>query len=315
MVYKCIKCQKEFDCRSKLLRHENNKNPCIKEKNKHNCNICNTNFRWKSEYLKHKKTKKHIININNNININNSIDNSIENNINNIFNIQFPLYTFKNSNLDLINENSIYNMLHDYIIGTNCTIKQLQNGETKTIIEKINRHYNIESIMKNANLNKEKHINIIAFIECLILIIKELNFNVKDIEKFQNNNIKILLFLNKYTRNTNIFQYLIFDVNENNQLYWKEITYCQFIDELLNLSELLNNKFKLERLNVIIIYLNKYFRYDKELIEDYKESIESLLSHIYNIIEVTPNKDITKNIVKKEIKPYNNIDYEIKYLD
>ena len=70
------------------------------------------------------------------------------------------------------------------------------------------------SIMSRANLDRENGMCTTAFIKCLISIIEELNFNLKDIQKFQNNNIKILYFLNKYVRNSNIMQYLIFDVNE-----------------------------------------------------------------------------------------------------
>ena len=69
-MYKCLKCNKEFKFESDYNRHKNRKTNCIKNKN-FNCNFCNSNFTYESEYLRHKKTKKHIININiKNVNIN-----------------------------------------------------------------------------------------------------------------------------------------------------------------------------------------------------------------------------------------------------
>ena len=169
--------------------------------------------------------------------------------------------------------------------------------------------------MSRANLDRENGMCTTAFIKCLISIIEELNFNLKDIQKFQNNNIKILYFLNKYVRNSNIMQYLIFDVNEGGQLVWKEITYYTFIQDLLSLMDLIKVRFNLERLNFIMDYLDTHFRYNNELIEECKSEIEALLIPIYKQIEQIPDPDYMAKIVKKEILPYNGKEYKVEYIN
>jgi hypothetical protein len=58
-MYKCIKC---FEYESKLNEHKNRKIPCDKI-NDFNCKYCNKEFKYESDYLRHKKSKKHINNI------------------------------------------------------------------------------------------------------------------------------------------------------------------------------------------------------------------------------------------------------------
>jgi hypothetical protein len=62
-MYKCIKCNKEFNYESKLNEHKNRKTECNKNIT-FNCDICKSYFKYKSDYLRHKKTKKHKSNIN-----------------------------------------------------------------------------------------------------------------------------------------------------------------------------------------------------------------------------------------------------------
>ncbi len=289
MNYICQFCNKKFANLSNLKRHKNKKIPCTIQKEKLKCNLCNLEFRCNKEQERHEQTKKHIYNININGNNNNTINgnyNNINQYFNNNININFPLNTFKNSNLDLI-----------------------QDYHLKEYLNKISIH-----IMNRANLENEKTLCTIEFIKCIISIIKELNFNFEDIQKFQNNNIKLLFFLNKYVRNTNFMQYLIFDINSNDQLIWKEITYFTFIKELFSLMDLIRNKFDLEKLNFIMNYLDTHFRNNQKLIEEYKEPIESLLKPIYKKIDQIPNPTHMADLVKKEILPYNGNEYDIEYL-
>lgn len=285
----CKKCNKEFANSFSLKRHKNRKNPCFKNDTKLKCDLCNSKFRCNKEKERHEETNKHIKNIsikgNNNTTIVDSY-NTINQYFNNNITINFPLNTFKNSNLDLI-----------------------QDYHLKEYLNKISIH-----IINRANLENEKTLCTIEFIKCIISIIKELNFNFEDIQKFQNNNIKLLFFLNKYVRNTNFMQYLIFDINSNDQLIWKEITYSTFIKELFSLMDLIRNKFDLEKLNFIMNYLDTHFRNNQELIEEYKEPIESLLKPIYKKIDQIPDPTHMADLVKKEILPYNGNEYDIEYL-
>ncbi len=78
--------------------------------------------------------------------------------------------------------------------------------------------------------------------------------------------------------------------------------------------DLIRNKFDLEKLNFIMNYLDTHFRNNQELIEEYKEPIESLLKPIYKKIDQIPNPTHMADLVKKEILPYNGNEYDIEYL-
>ena len=62
-MYKCFKCNKEFNYESDFIRHKNRKTDCNKN-NSYDCNICNKNFKYESKLHEHEKTKKHKSNIN-----------------------------------------------------------------------------------------------------------------------------------------------------------------------------------------------------------------------------------------------------------
>ncbi len=57
-MYKCNKCSKKFKYNSEFIRHQNKKNPCIKENLR--CNICNIKFSRRGHMDEHNKTKKHL---------------------------------------------------------------------------------------------------------------------------------------------------------------------------------------------------------------------------------------------------------------
>ena len=63
-MFKCLKCNKEFNAPSKLERHKNNKIPCNKPKEDLKCELCNVNFARPAHKLIHETSEKHIKNYN-----------------------------------------------------------------------------------------------------------------------------------------------------------------------------------------------------------------------------------------------------------
>ncbi len=64
MLFKCLRCNKEFKYKSKLAEHKNKKIPCNESKKEYKCNICNVKFISPAQQQIHENTKKHITNIN-----------------------------------------------------------------------------------------------------------------------------------------------------------------------------------------------------------------------------------------------------------
>ena len=62
-MYKCLKCNKEFKYESEFSRHKNRKKSCELPKKKYNCNICNIKFKCSFDKNKHEQTKKHILKV------------------------------------------------------------------------------------------------------------------------------------------------------------------------------------------------------------------------------------------------------------
>ena len=73
-------------------------------------------------------------------------------------------------------------------------------------------------------------------------------------------NIKFLLIVNTVNQNQNGLQYLILELDAENQYYWKPITYYEFIQELFILIDSIRNRFDISKLNFIMDYLNVHFR-------------------------------------------------------
>ena len=63
-MQKCLKCNKEFKYNSEFERHKNKKIPCNEPKKEYKCNICNVKFISPAQQQIHENTKKHITNIN-----------------------------------------------------------------------------------------------------------------------------------------------------------------------------------------------------------------------------------------------------------
>ena len=68
-MYKCNKCKKEFKYESEFNRHKNKKLLCNKIENLE-CEICNLKFNCTAEKIRHNETKKHINKLKNKLNSN-----------------------------------------------------------------------------------------------------------------------------------------------------------------------------------------------------------------------------------------------------
>jgi septal ring factor EnvC (AmiA/AmiB activator) len=177
-MFKCNKCNKEFKFQSDLIKHQNRKTPCNKEKIDLKCNLCNVNFKWPAEKVRHEKTKKHLDNIH--IENNHFQDNIISNET------KFNELTDKfnkilNENKNLINEN-----------------KNLTNKIDKLLLE-----HNL--LKSNINNNLEHHEQIYIIHERTFV---ELNANIYKIGKTKN----IKNRLNGYSKGSK----LLFSITCNN---------------------------------------------------------------------------------------------------
>ena len=92
-MYKCNLCNKEFKYESEYNRHKNRKKSCINTNNL-NCQYCNINFTCPYNQKKHEKTIKHINNYNKNIQNNVNGDNIAGVEINNIINLTLKVKPF-----------------------------------------------------------------------------------------------------------------------------------------------------------------------------------------------------------------------------
>ncbi len=282
MTFKCNLCNKEFIYKSKLNEHLKNKKSCIKNKEKLICKLCNIEFRCRSEKERHINTKQHKKNENKYIITNNTNYGNINNIINNIaFSININgMNTFSDTDITVIEFDNLTNIITD---------RSLQRQ-----INFLKKEF--DSIDHNTESTQYNH----TFIVYLIKIFKELNFNLNNP---QNNNCKVLVFYNTTNKVFNI-KHLVLNKNLQNIFYWNELTYKDFIIELLNLMSLVKTHFNLENLNYIVDYLNKYFKNSDFLQNEIKEDVEKELRGLtksYNSISnnFNFNNDI-KSFIKKE---------------
>ncbi len=124
-MYKCLKCNKEFNYESKLKEHKNRKISCNLPKKEYKCEICKLTFTCPYNKNKHEKTQKHIKNVNNK-NVNNNI---INNNLENISNLNSINYEEKYNKLliEMSNLQSKYNELINKNSDLDKLNKELEN--------------------------------------------------------------------------------------------------------------------------------------------------------------------------------------------
>jgi len=292
MNFICKKCNTTFANNSNLKRHLNKKISCEKPKKERNCDICNIKFVRPSEYERHKKTKKHIININN-IDIDIGIDNSTNNyiNIKNIIQIS-ELNTFVKTDTTVIDYEDIKKILNNIYIKR--ALKEF----------------------KEEDLTDDDYIeNYKLFIMSLFKIFQSINFN-KDYP--ENHNCKILAFYNT-TDNLITLQYLILDKDLQNLFYWNQITCKEFIDKLLKLMNILKDHINNKDLTFIINHLNENLKEDAKYYNELKKNVEDefrSLSETYTTKKVNFNsKNEIDKFYKEKTKLITGEQPEIKYIE
>lgn len=224
-MFTCCLCGKIFNSQFNLNRHKNNKKiPCnIKKMTEYNCKYCNVIFKYKSDYERHEKTKKHI----NNYNIN--IDKiNIENfNVNIIGGIK----TFSETCLNVLSYNDIEYLLQD----------------DNKLINMLNYFKEDDD---NIFGNSEYIVNSFNF---FIKIFSKLNFNLA---YTKNHNCAIYSFSKL---NNNYIEYHLLEIDNINKQYTVEhIEYKKFIEEFLNLMTKVYNSFNNKDFKILLDYVNRY---------------------------------------------------------
>lgn len=164
-MFKCWECDKKYETKSGLWKHDKK----VHTKQKHICDWCNKDYKYKSVLKKHKLTCKHKHKSNNEVlgiqkkvtnmkdiikNMNNSISNEgyieqLQNCLNEITNIQNNIQNNNNSNINI------------YVLGNENVLDILTDKEQKKILNK--RHKWLEQLVKDVYLN-EKYPELHSFI-------------------------------------------------------------------------------------------------------------------------------------------------------
>ena len=144
VLYKCEKCNKEFNQKSNYLKHINRKNPCILIDNNiiiYKCEKCNKEFNHKTNYLYHINK----VNSCNDINLQEKCNK-----------LEIELFNLKKHNEILLKENNNTKELENKLIAIE---KENSITQNKNIIleeenKKINELYNnlLDKCIKNNNI-------------------------------------------------------------------------------------------------------------------------------------------------------------------
>jgi hypothetical protein len=273
-MYKCIKCNKEFNYESDFIRHKNRKTDCNKN-NSYDCNICNKNFKYESKLHEHEKTKKHKMNLQVHINGNqNNVNTHIGDNIQNIINLTLQTKSFTDTDMGYLRKWIIDDVGNDLYIKT-------MNKEYLNIQDKI------KSLFRGS-----------------LEILEHLHFNLNNED---NHNCKILLMFPGFKKP--IYEYLILEIEtKTNKIAWKSLSYDDFIKELFNHLTRMNENIKNENFEKYIYYLKKYLIYDNNISCELKPYIENKLSDLYinfNQKQKKENREIKINLEEK-IEEYKN---------
>lgn len=271
MVYKCLKCNKEFKYESKLNEHNKRKIPCGK-KEELKCNLCNVIFTCKYNKNIHEKTKKHINAVNNVNQSNVNGDNNINNSFNNIIQLTLNVNSFKNTDKSHI-RNALIQEVGDFIYLETMEKKYLPDIEKVKIL--------FDSVIK---------------------ILESLHFNL-NIE--ENHNFKILLIFPGIKKM--VFEFLILEINgETQEIVWNSLSYEDIIEKIFYHLYTLNNKYQNENYDKFILYLERYLIKNKEIAIELKPYIQKKLSDMYvdfNKKQQKDNREVKEDIEEK-IKEY-----------
>ncbi len=172
-MFKCDKCDKIFKYDSDYQRHLNRKTLCNDIKNIFECGLCNISFNYKSKYNEHEKTKKHIINIQNQ-NVDNENNKHILNNeIKYNDRINELKIKYENDKEDILNryQLQIDNLKNKYEIQINNLKQENTNLKNKYEIqidnlkqENTNLKNKFNLLQSLSNSNKIKNIEYIYII-------------------------------------------------------------------------------------------------------------------------------------------------------
>ena len=274
MVYKCLKCNKEFKFESKLNEHKNRKTRCDKKENL-KCNYCNVSFTCPYNKTIHEKTQKHIKNVNiHNTGDNNIINSNITNSFNNLVNLTLNVNSFKDTDTSYVG------------IGL---IRDIGN-------------YIYPEILENNKLDKKE--KIVLMFDEVIRILKKLHFNIGAEE---NHNLKILLVFPGLKHKTH--EYLILEINkETKKITWKSVDYKTLLMNILEHLLILNDHCKNKNYIDFVNYLKTNLIDDKEMGKQLHSAIEIKLSEMYidfNKEQNKPERDI-KETFKEKLEEYIN---------
>jgi len=272
-MYKCNKCNKEFKFQSDLIKHQNRKTPCNKEKIDLKCNLCNVNFKWPAEKVRHEKTKKHITNYNIHINGNNNQSNINGDNIQNIIHLTLNTNSFINTDMSYIGRGIINDIGHIYL-----------DILDKKYISNIER--------------------VILLFDEVINILEKLHFNI-GVE--ENHNLKILLVFPALKNS--VYENLILEIEQNTKkITWKSVDYQTLINNILDHLLILNVRVKNENFTNFVNYLKKYLIDDNKSAEELEPIINKKLSQMYinfNVKQNKPERDI-KFSFNEKLQEYLN---------
>lgn len=241
-MFNCTKCNKEFKFESEYLRHKNRKTDCSSCNNNLKCDVCNIKFIRLSHKNNHEKTKKHLLNIQNS-----NISNSFNNSFNNIINLTLNVNSFKKTDTSNIRKN---------------------------IIEDIGEYIYLKIINKKYLPEIEKVKTLFNYV---IEILEKLHFNL-DIE--ENHNLKILLMFPGIKKK--VYEYLILEINpETKDIIWNTLDYKELMKQLFEHLYNLNNKIKNDNYDKFISLLKRYILTNEETYEELKPYIEETLNNMY----------------------------------
>ena len=272
-MFKCLKCNKEFQYESKYNIHQNKKKDCSPNQD-YKCEYCKKEFKYASKLLEHEKTKKHILNYNIHINGN---QNQIGNNnhigdINNIINLTLQTKPFNDTDFTYLR---------------------------KWIIDDVGDDLYIKVMKKEFLCPQEK---IRSLFRGTLELLEHLHFNLTNED---NHNLKILLMFPGFKKP--IYEYLILEIDQNtNKITWNTLTYEEFIKELFNHLTRMNETIKNENFEKYVYYLKKYLIHDEEVSIEMKPFIENKLNDLYVNFNTKQKKE-TRNVkltIDEKIEEY-----------
>ena len=255
-MFKCLKCDKEFNFDSELTRHKNRKRPCDKQKDEHKCELCKVNFTWPAEKRRHEKTKKHINNYNIHINGNNNVNIIGNNNYNNIINLTLNTNSFVNTDISYIGRGIINDIGNIYL---------------DTLDNKYLNDYDRTLLLFNEVIN----------------ILEKLHFNI-GVE--ENHNLKILLVFPALKHS--VYENLILEIDQNTKkITWKSVDYRTLLTNILDHLLILNQRFKNENYINFVKFLNIQLIDNKKSAEELELIINKKLSQMYIDFNKKQNKN------------------------